>query len=216
MSWLFLVGICLFSCKEPSKELSNEPIYYGNIELGLNHIVYIGVPNPISIETNIDKPIEWRCTGCEITNIVKGGATIRSRSPGRLTVIAGYMDGDNFVSVQTREFKSRRLPDPIPFIGKNSNGSIKAPELKVQGGVRAVLESFPGEIKFTVLSFELALAAHKGGIEICRNDGYRFSEKCQNLINKAQKGDIVTVNNIKVKGPSGKERTLSSLALYVD
>ena len=106
------------------------------------------------------------------------------------------------------------MPDPVAKIANKKGGKIKKNILLAQSGIKADLEKFDFDLKFTVVSFTVSV--NIGGFEKTENSGsYRFTGKQLGLMRKAKRNGRVTFENIKAKGEDGTVRKLGTISFKI-
>jgi gliding motility-associated protein GldM len=169
------------------------------------NVFYIGVDNPVTIGS----PTGWdkttvNPTGCTITGTgSKRIVRVSAIGTASLTVVA---DG----KPSKFDFRIKRIPDPIIKVGPSSGGRMQAVVFRSQQFVRADLENFDFEAKFSVT----------GGTVYFMNPGDRnvkqISLTSGNLgaagdyMKTLAPGSTVIFDNIRVVGPDGQPRTIQN------
>lgn len=180
---------------------------------------YIGLDNPVAASiTGVrgDKTNVSMSGGGSINKAGKGTYTVRVSSPGEVNVnLSGTNEQGKKLNYSV-PFRAKRIPDPVPKIGKQSGGAMRSGEFKAQGGVRAVLEDFLFDAKFTVNSFEATLARPGADLKIAGNNGGKYGGNTSRLIQQAQPGDVFYFDEIKATGPDGKKRKLPSIVFKIN
>jgi hypothetical protein len=83
------------------------------------------------------------------------------------------------------------------------------------GGVIAKLEDSEFDAPFEVVSYTLgAVSSDIPDYAPAMNNGPRWVGGAANLVNKLKPGALVVINNIQVKGPDGRIRTLPGSLSY--
>ncbi|MCB0516044.1 MAG: gliding motility protein GldM [Chitinophagales bacterium] len=181
------------------------------------NVFYIGVDNPVaaSITGIREDQTNVSMSGGTINKQGAGSYVVRVTSPGTATINISGKKKDGSPISKAVEFRVKRIPDPVPMIGKQSGGSIKTGEFKAQQGVRAALDDFVFDAKFEVKSFEMTRAAKGQDLEIAVNQGAMFDGRSRGLIDKASPGDLFYFDKIKAVGPDGTPRTLPSITFKI-
>ena len=180
---------------------------------------YIGLDNPVAASitgVRSDKTNVSMSGGGTINKAGKGSYTVRVSSPGEVNVNLSATNDQGKKLNYSVPFRAKRIPDPVPKVGKQSGGAMRSGEFKAQGGLRAVLEDFLFDAKFEVNSFELTLARPGQDLQIAGNNGGKYGANAARLIAKAQPGDIFYFDEIKSTGPDGKKRKLPSIVFKVN
>lgn len=170
------------------------------------NVLYIGVDNPMTISTGSIKreSANFSFGGGSLVN--QGGDKFVARptsAPGKYNItVSGEGKTSSF------EFRVKYLPNPVALVGASKGGPMSAAQFRAMGGVRAVLEDSEFDAAFVVLGYRMGFSGkgfpdYQGGAV----GGAQWGSQSTN-INKCIPGSIVYIEEIKVKGPDGKERTL--------
>ena len=169
------------------------------------NVFYIGVDNPITIGSP---------TGWDKTNVSMTGGTISGTGSKRVVRVSAIGAASITVTADgkpsTFGFRIKRIPDPIIKVGPSSGGRMQAVVFRSQQFVRADLENFDFEAKFSVT----------GGTVYFMNPGDRnvkqISLTSGNLgaaseyMKTLAPGSTVIFDNIRVVGPDGQPRTIQN------
>ena len=182
------------------------------------NVFYIGVDNPVSASiTGIrsDKTNVSMTGGSISPSGGPGKFVVRVNSPGVAKINLSGKAKDGSPVTGSKEFRVKRIPDPVPELGGKQGGSMGTGEMKAQMGVIAKLKDFDFDARFDVAGFEMTLAERGQDLLTCVNAGAKFSGQCQNLINRAKVGSIYYFDNIRAKGPDGTTRKLPTISFKV-
>tara|TARA_Y100000782_G_C10182242_1_gene264570 strand:- start:219 stop:1880 length:1662 start_codon:yes stop_codon:yes gene_type:complete len=178
------------------------------------NVVYRGLSNPVKISVAgvADSKIKASVSNGSISQkegneyIVKPG----SGNTCNINVKAEMNDG-TLKDFGSMEFRVQDVPNPVGmFAGIKGSGSAPLAQLKATDKIYAILENFMFEgVKFQVVGFELS-GVIDGNFRSYRATGDRLTSDMKDLINRQFRGQKVFVENIRVKGPDGKEKTLFS------
>jgi gliding motility-associated protein GldM len=178
------------------------------------NVFYIGLDNPVTVSSG---------TGDEKTKLSAsgGGVTLSKSAPGKYIVRATTI-GESTITIsdgrQNTPFKFRvkRVPDPLATIGGTfKGGKIPKGTLQVQQGVKAILENFDFDAKFTVKSFEFTYVPKNGDPRESRIVGERFNADWSSAVNACKPNDVFLIENVKVIGPDGTERKIPGLSAQI-
>jgi gliding motility-associated protein GldM len=171
------------------------------------NVLYIGVDNPMTISSGSIKreTAKFGFNGGSLSNV--GGDKFIARpsaSPGKYNITVSGDGG----SPASFEFRVKYLPNPVALVGASKGGPMSAAQFRAMGGVRAVLEDSEFDAAFVVLGYRMGFSGkgfpdYQGGAV----GGAQWSSQSSS-ISKCIPGSIVYIEEIKVKGPDGKERTL--------
>jgi len=179
---------------------------------------YIGVANPVaaSITGVRNNKTSVSMTGGSISPEGAGTYTVTVSSPGEVNInLSGTNEQGKKLNYSV-PFRAKRIPDPVPMIGKQPGGTIKSGNFKAQQGLRAVLEDFLFDAKFKVISYELTLARPSQDLRIAMNQGGKYAGQANTLVQEARPGDVYYFDRIKAQGPDGKNRQLPSIVFKVN
>lgn len=178
------------------------------------NVLYIGIDNPLTVAVA-------GVPDNKVTVSIDGGGGIISKTDVGLynvkvtsqtddCTVNVYVDGK---LVGATKFRVRTMPEPAGSVGGFVSGAyVNSDVFRSQPGLGIYIANAPFEMKYEVLSFSVVLADDKGKIKTIPCNGDLFSpEAKQNLSQYVKPGDIVTIENIRVKAPNGKEVKLPSL-----
>jgi hypothetical protein len=178
------------------------------------NVLYIGVDNPVSVAAS-------GADDSKVTiSVVGGGGTVSKLDAGLYNVRVTTQTNECIVSVfvdgrltGTTKFRVRLLPHPAATVGGFTSGAtVAADALRKQSGVGVFVMNSPFDAKYEVLGFTLVLPGEKGAINTVECEGNVFSPKAKEYLEQyAKPGDIVTIENIRVKGPEGELKLPSLL-----
>jgi len=186
-----------------------------SIALDKMNVLYIGVPNPVTIAASgggDDK----------VTATISGGSLQRV-SPGKYIANVNTVSDNCMITVSVdgkvvgqSQFRVRTIPEAQAYIGgKPSGENIPAGAFKAQGGVGAGIKNFPFELSYDVVSFTFTCDTDDDIVSI-PNQGAGFSQAVRNAMNQhIQAGRTVTIDDIRVKGPDGRTTKAPSLVYYI-
>ena len=181
------------------------------------NVFYIGVDNPVSVAVAgaSSNQVKVRASGGGSSiNGRNGKYTVRVTTPGdvKITVSAPGIN-------KTFPFRSKRIPDPIPMLGKGPSakgGAMKSGEFKAQLGLAAILEGFDFDAKCKLDGFILTKVAKRQDPVEAQNRGARYNGRAANLVKSAKPGDIFYFDNVKARCPGDRAgRKLSSITFKI-
>lgn len=178
------------------------------------NVFYIGLDNPVTVSSG---------TGDEKTKLISsgGGVTLTKSAPGKYIVRATSV-GEATITVSDGQqntpfkFRVKRVPDPVTTIGGTiKGGKIAKGTLQVQQGVRAILENFDFDAKFTVNSFEYTYVPKNGDLREGKVTGDRFSPEWTSAVNACKPNDVFLIENVQVTGPDGTKRKITGMSVQI-
>lgn len=172
------------------------------------NVLYVGLDNKIEATASGYPSDKISLTGG--ASISKSGEFyIVKPSPGQankmltLSVSGKNSDGSS-KSLGSKEFKVRRLPVPLVFIGtaNNTSSSIAKTDL-ARGTVTAAYDaSVPLNAKFSVNGFTMVVA--KDGVEKkLTSNSSQMTGEMKNMINVLKPGSNVSFKDVRISGPGG-------------
>ncbi len=178
-------------------------------------IMYMGIDNPIQIQASeIDiKSIE---TEIDLGEVIPFGGKyyLRFQSEGiaRLKIYSRNKDG-RYLVVQ-KSYKVVKLPNPTVEIDGKSGGAISRKILQVQDKLVPNSTLITNDGVYNILSFEL-IRVHKRGKEAVVNRSDVFSYEARKLLKETNSGDLIIIDNIKIKATDGTLKDVNPVVFSV-
>lgn len=178
------------------------------------NVLYIGVDNPLSVAAAgaVDDKVTISIVGGggAVSKVDAGMYNVKVTTPTDDCRVNVYVDGNLAGSTK---FRVRMLPQPHGTVGGFTSGAyVDANIFRSKTGIGLYVENSPFEVKYEVLGFKLVLPDNKGATKTVDCNGNVFSDDAKQYLNHYLKpGDIVTIENIRVKGPNGSELKLPAL-----
>ncbi|QEH40318.1 gliding motility protein GldM [Chitinophaga sp. XS-30] len=183
------------------------------------NVLYIALQNPISISA-AGVPAEKIQASISSGSLTKTGpgrylATVSSGTKATISISA-EVDG-KMKDLGAKEFRIKNIPDPIMKVGFNKGPGMKAAEFKAQGGLRADLEDFLFEgVKYAVVGYRMGIEPKgRDYIEGDATSEY-WPKNLTGAIQSIKPGDNVYFDNIKVKGPDGRVRSMQNINFKIN
>lgn len=178
-------------------------------------IMYMGIDNPIQIQANglEGQNIE---TEIDLGEVIPFGGKyyLRFDSEGiaHLKVYAKNNDG-RFLVIE-KSYEVKKLPDPMVMIDGRAGGSISQKILQVQSGLKAQAANISIDDVYNILSFEV-IRVHSRGKESVVNRGQEFTFETRKLLREAKSGDLVVIDNVKVKATDGSLKEVAPIVFNI-
>jgi gliding motility-associated protein GldM len=189
-----------------------------SIALDEMNVLYIGYDNKVTIAASGggDDKVQASIAGAGGTLEKIGGgkyiARVRSVSDDcKITVtVEGKVAG-------VSQFRVRTIPQPVGTVGGFASGdNVAAGAFRAQSGVGAYIKDFPLALKYTVESFTITADDPSTGDILEENcTGNLWSPRAQAMIKNLTPGRMVTIDNLRAKGPDGRTQKLPSLVYYI-
>ncbi|MBQ1698264.1 MAG: hypothetical protein II075_10325, partial [Bacteroidales bacterium] len=181
------------------------------------NVLYIGVPNPIDITASgvPAEKLNVSISGGSITRAGQTGSYIAQvKAPGKVNIsVTANVDGQT-KSLGSKEFRVKRVPDPVAKVAGKRDGTVTKAELAAQAGVKADLENFDFDMKFNVVSFKVS-ATVKGFTQDAASNSAAFTAQQKQIIQQVASGGKIYIEDIKAKGPDGSIRSLGTIAFKI-
>lgn len=183
------------------------------------NVLYIGVDNPItvSVPEGKDDNVTITITGAEGT-VIKTGAgqyNIRVSTVTDNCVLNVWANG---TQIGTSTFRVRNLPYASAVVGGYQSGSKIAKDVfSSLPGVGVYVRDVVFELKYTVIGYTVKLVDATGNIMEINCEGAPFSPVAKRAIQEnAKSGDIITIQNIRVKSEDNREMKLPALMYHIE
>lgn len=213
-----------FTDQDGNPQKREIPIEYvvgqSNASIGLDkmNVLYIGVDNPVTIAASGggDEKVQASITG--------GGGSLTRVGNGKYIARVNSVTDDCKITVNVENklagqqvFRVRTIPQAQAYVGGQPSGAnVAAGAFKAQGGVGAGIKDFPFELSYDVVSFTFTCDTDDGDIISVPNNGAAFTPAVRNAMNAQLKANkMVTIDNIRVKGPDGRTTSAPSLIYYI-
>ncbi|MBT8190924.1 MAG: hypothetical protein HKN67_05045 [Saprospiraceae bacterium] len=169
------------------------------------NVFYIGVDNPVEVSAAgvASSQIKVSMSGA-------GGGNISKNSDGTYKVTANKpTKKGEFAKINvtapgmnaSKDFRVKRIPDPVPKLSKSRGGSMGSGEFKLQPGVFPVLENFDFDARCDIVGFRLVRVPKRQDPQVAVNRGGKFAPDARNLIKKATPSDKFFFEDIKCRCP---------------
>lgn len=178
------------------------------------NVLYMGVENPIAISAAgiSTNDLRVKANGIRLSKQSNGKYIARPERVGKakITISGGGLPATDF------EYRVKKIPNPVVYLGRKTSGSIRAAEMRAQEGIVPILEGFDFDARCEVKGFELVRQPKKGDVVDALNRGGRFSGRAKQYIDQAKAGDKYYFDKIKVQCPGDTSpRTLNSMIFQI-
>ena len=176
------------------------------------NVFYIGVDNPVDVSVPGIDPNKVHASISSGSIRKKGNSyVVRVKKVGKVRVSASADFESGKKNMGSKEFRVKKVPDPIAKVGGKKRGSVSKNWLAAQSGIKADLENFDFDLRFRVTGFVVS-ATIKGYEEEARSNGAKFTAQQKLLIKKVPKKRKVYIEGIKAVGPDGTTRNLGAIS----
>ena len=180
------------------------------------NVFYIGVKNPISVSaagvSSNDLNVGISGGGGAMTKTGSNSWEITVTTPTddcKINVSGGGMNA-------SKQFRVKRIPDPVARLGNKEDGAMGNGEFKVQKGLIAWLDNFDFEARCDIQTFTLVKVSKREDPVEATNSGGSFNGKSQNLVVSAKPGDTYYIQDVKARCPGDQAgRKINSLVFRI-
>ncbi|MBM3432359.1 MAG: gliding motility protein GldM [Bacteroidetes bacterium] len=188
-----------------------------SIALDKMNVLYIGVDNPVSIAASGGGDDKIRAEisggGGQLSRVGNGKYNCRVSQITDKCIISVYVDNK---LAGASEFRVQALPPAQAYVGgKQSGEPVTAGEFRSQAGVGAGIINFPFKLEYSVVSYTFTCDTDDDIISI-PVQGAAFSQAVRTAIGQhVRPGRMVTIEDIRVKGPDGRVNKAGALVYYI-
>ncbi len=187
--------------KEFSYEVGERSVTVSPLKM---NVFYIGVDNPVAVSAagvaSNEIKVSMTGAGGGTINKASGNYNVKVTRPTKKGEFA-YINISAPGLTEKREFRVKRIPDPVPKLGKARGGAMPSGQFQAQPGVFPVLEGFDFDAKCGITEFVVVRAPKRQDVQIVRNKGGKYTGEAASVIKKAKAGDRYFFENIKCKCP---------------
>ncbi|WP_235296739.1 type IX secretion system motor protein PorM/GldM [Portibacter marinus] len=185
------------------------------------NVFYIGVDNPVEVSAAgvPSGQIQVSAGGA-------GGPKIKKNGDGTYTVnVSRPTAKGEFAEIRvsapglnaTKDFRVKRIPDPIAKLSGKSGGTMGAGPFKAQIGVYGDLQNFDFDAKCNIAGYRVVRVAKRQDPEFSTNPGSNYTAQTQAIIAKAKPGDTYYFENVKCKCPGDPaQRELNTMVFNIN
>lgn len=178
------------------------------------NVLYIGVPNPISVSVPgfAPKDVSVSMQGGRLVSDGKGNwnAFVDNGREAKITAAAKMKDG-SMRTMGSMAYRVRPLPRPEAKWGALESGRPSPREaLMAQSAVMADMGAgfaFEG-INYNVTSYQFIFAPRREDAILIQGNGPIITGQMKSTLNRARKGDRLIIDKIRAKGPDGERNLL--------
>jgi len=193
-----------------------------SIQLDKMNVFYIGVPNPITVTAAgySVQDVSISIPGAEAKPTGPGKYDVTVQKPGKViaAINAKTLEGGT-KQVGAMEIRVKYIPDPVARVGGKQGGGISSSVFKVQLGVVAELDNFDFDTRFVVTSFQMSVLPKRGellGPYTCNSPYFKGNPQIPQVMDRLKPGDRVYIEEIRARGPDGRNRPLPSITLLLN
>lgn len=196
----------------------------------LMNVLYAGINNDIDISVPgvSNQKIRAQVSSGSGALENKGNYwVIRPSKVGQDLIVSVSADFGNgrYMEVAKKQFRVRALPDPTGYIEyKDADGNTKMfrqgrlakAAIINASGLKAAIDDGILNIPFSVLGFTTIMFDGMGNAVPDVSDGANFSERQKDQIRRLTRGKMFFITKVRVKGPDGIEREISTMDVQIN
>lgn len=184
------------------------------------NVFYIGVDNPVEVSaagvpSNQVNVSMSGSGGGTISRSSDGGYSVKVSTPTRAGEFAKINVSAPGLNA-SKDFRVKRIPDPVARLSQESSGSMGNGEFKAQKGVGAYLDNFDFDARCEIVGYGLVRVAARQDPEFATNGGGSYGGEARALVDKARPGDTYYFENVKAKCPGDPAaRTINPMVFKI-
>ncbi len=183
------------------------------------NVFYEGVENPVEISVPGINTADLKVSMTNVVSKKKGNEYLvkpKVGTVGKKSIITVSADIDGSTKrMGSQEFRIKRVPDPVPVVAGMSGGKIRKNVLAAQSAVFAEMKDFDFELEYKITRFTVSVI--KNGYSVDENSKSNvFTDAQKDLIKGMGRGQKVSIENIRAKGPDGSTRNLGTITFVLD
>ncbi|MBS0011978.1 MAG: gliding motility protein GldM [Bacteroidales bacterium] len=186
------------------------------------NVLYVGIPNPIDISVPGVAPNLIQAT---MTNgNIRRGRVPKYRgewvaSPQNVGQKAAINVSATINGERRRfppyEFRVQRIPDPVAKFAGMTEGTVGKSVALAQPGVFAILEGFLFDLEYTVTQFTVSVQ-QRGFDRSETSNSNRITQEQRSLIESLNRGQKLSIINVRASAPDGSTRRLPPIILTIN
>lgn len=193
-----------------------------SMQLDKMNVFYIGVPNPITVTAAgySLEDVSVSIPGATVTaGANKGQYNVTVTNPGEVNAVINARTPQGPKSVGSQKIRIKFIPDPVATVGGKSSGMMPANQFRAQLGIIAQLVNFDFDARFVVTSYQFGMAP-KGkeyiGPYTVNSNRFDGDANVTAAMARAKPGDKIFIEEIKARGPDGRNRTINNIILTLN
>ena len=188
------------------------------IELNKMNVCYIGIDNPLQIAVDCvpSSQISVRLKGEGSISGSNGQYMARFLQPGVAQIEVYRRRGSTETLLASKEYRIKRVPDPIPVWGGMRGGLTNLDDLLQYRELTALLANFDYDAVCNVVGYEFTIMPVDTDPVVRTIQGNVLPEAIREEIKKLTPGGVIFFDDIKVKCPGdGATRNVGGLSFKI-
>lgn len=218
---LLLMPACMTLSNNPGFKSADVPVAVELVSVNFTadkmNVFYIGVDNPVSVfvpGVRSDK-VELSIENGTFRKSRASHYVINVSNPGEVKVTVKASDENSDIK-STFLFRAKSIPSPVPALDWYSKYNYTAGEFRQKQGLLMTLKDFDFDAKCLTVGYTLTRISQNGERQTALNEGARYGETAQALVNQAESGDAFIFSEIKTLCPGDTTvRQLNNVAYFI-
>jgi len=186
------------------------------------NVLYVGIDNPIDISVPgvASNMIQATMTNGNISRGrvegYRGEWASQPTTVGRDAAInvSAIINGER-MTFPPYEFRVQRIPDPVAKFANMTEGTVSKNVATAQPGVFAVLEDFLFDLEYQITQFTVSVQ-QRGFDKSETSNSNRLTQEQRALIESLNRGQKLSIINIRAVGPDNTSRRLPPIILTIN
>ncbi len=175
------------------------------------NVFYMGIDNPVSVSAPMPN-FKASAPGLRAKGN-SGEYIMRPTKTGKVTVnVSGTDENGKNVSLGKQEFRVKRIPTPVAYIGGKTGTIVLTKSQLGNGVINAKLEGFVFDLRVKVKSFTLGTTS-AGDYKSVKVNGNKMNSKCKSMITRGSRGQRFYLEKMAVKMPDGRVVELGNVTV---
>jgi gliding motility-associated protein GldM len=185
------------------------------------NVFYMGVDNPVAVSaagvpSNQVQVSMSGAGGGSISRNGDGTFNVTVKSPTRKDEFA-YINVSAPGLSEKREFRVKKIPDPVAKLSSSQGGVMGSGEFKAQRGLAAVLDNFDFDARCEIMGYTLVRVPRRQDPQLEGNKAGPYGAAARGLVDQAKAGDTYYFENVKAKCPGDAAgRDINSLVFKIN
>lgn len=205
---------------EPATVVKPDQLFAASVVKYPYDEMYLGIDNPITVDFAAPPGYTRTLEVTEGTVIPKGDKFfLRFDRESFVTVSIYAVKGAEKKLLKDRRLKVVLLPDPEVYLSGYKGGVISKDIVRVANNIEVKYEAGNlGSDVYECQSFDVTLVPIDnplGEIKVRGNMGTSFSPETKEVLRKAKRGDVIVLDNFKIKTAEGNVRRIATVVYRV-
>lgn len=218
------VAEAIFNIKpqpKPQPKVEEKPDHFhASIAKGPYDEVYLGIENPVTIEYEAPEGYTRDVVISEGTVINRGNKTyVAFKREGYVKLSVYATKGAERRLLQERDLKVILIPNPEVYVSGYKGGVISKDIIKNSNGIELRNDAIDlSKDIYNCQSFDVTLVPIDnpiGEFKVRGNNGSNFSNESREILKNAKRGDVIVIDNFKIKTPEGNIRRIPTVVYRV-